>query len=507
MNVATDDRIAQSLLSVYTGALTDILDGMGSVRQSLSGAFVPVDRGMRFAGPAYPVEVRPNPLAVSHGRSARGLFEMLGSVPGGHVVVVQMNGIEASIFGDLSMTALKARGAAGAVIDGGARDIHSVDAIGFPIVSRFVRPQGFIQRGDWVGWGDEPIHIEGIRVSPGDYVVVDASGVVIVPGEVAEDVANEARRLAGKEDNLRVAIAEGMDPAVAFDRFYVNEEVPNGRGGRGGGKKNRSVAASSSSGSRTTSSVVPSPRSTGSSVGYGSGPTGNGPAGGNPSGNGPVAGYRGRVEAGDLTRRAGIEQLEERGVDVVALREKLIDNAAAEFTTYYYYTILRNFLAGNEDYKAVCEDARLEDRSHFELITPRIYELGGTIPFDIRDLADRAGCADAYLPNTNDGRLTWGAPDGSATSPATATDILTVLLEAERCAVRSWWEICDMTFGKDPRTYELAMRILNEEIEHEAWFIELLSKERDGVGRPSGHFKRGEVGDAPWSRNRPFGHP
>jgi ferritin-like protein len=58
-----------------------------------------------------------------------------------------------------------------------------------------------------------------------------------------------------------------------------------------------------------------------------------------------------------------------------------------------------------------------------------------------------------------------------------AADILQVLLEAERCAIRTWSEICDLTFGKDPRTYDMAARILNEEVEHEAWFIELLSHE------------------------------
>ena len=51
-----------------------------------------------------------------------------------------------------------------------------------------------------------------------------------------------------------------------------------------------------------------------------------------------------------------------------------------------------------------------------------------------------------------------------------------------------------MTFGKDPRTYDMAARILNEEIEHEAWFIELLAFERDGKSVPSGHFRRGEPG-------------
>jgi ferritin-like protein len=195
----------------------------------------------------------------------------------------------------------------------------------------------------------------------------------------------------------------------------------------------------------------------------------------------------GRVPAGDVTQRVGVEQMTSRGLNIEELREKLIDAAGAEFTTYYYYTILRMHLAGKEDYKEICEDARLEDRSHFELITPRIYELGGGLPRDIREFADRAGCPDAYLP-----------------ANPTAVEILTVLLEAERCAVRTWNEICDLTLGKDPRTYNLASRILQEEIEHEAWFIELLSMERDGVARPSGHFRRGTPGDAPHSKNLPF---
>lgn len=209
-----------------------------------------------------------------------------------------------------------------------------------------------------------------------------------------------------------------------------------------------------------------------------------------PSGGGTKPHATGRVKPGDVTKRVGVEQMKARGLDVDSLVEKLIDAAGAEFTTYYYYTILRMHLAGNEDYKEICEDARLEDRSHFELITPRIYELGGSIPKDIRHFADRSGCPDAYLPED-----------------PTAENILTVLLEAERCAVRTWNEICDLTFGKDPRTYDMAQRILNEEIEHEAWFIELLSMERDGVARPSGHFRRGTPGEAPYSSNTPFYNP
>lgn len=198
----------------------------------------------------------------------------------------------------------------------------------------------------------------------------------------------------------------------------------------------------------------------------------------------------GRVKPGDVTDRVGVEQIRQRGVDVEELVEKLIDAAAAEFTTYYYYTILRMNLAGKEDYKEITEDARLEDRAHFEFITPRIYELGGQIPKDIREFADRASCPDAYLPDK-----------------PTTENILETLLEAERCAIRTWNEVCDLTEGKDRRTYDMASRILQEEIEHEAWFIELLSMERDGVSRPSGHFRRGEPGDAPYSKNRGFYNP
>ena len=197
------------------------------------------------------------------------------------------------------------------------------------------------------------------------------------------------------------------------------------------------------------------------------------------------------VKPGDVSQRVGVEVIRARGVDVEKLIKTLIANAGAEFaSTYYYYTILRMHLAGHEDYKEICEDARLEDRAHWELIVPRIYELGGELPNDLKVFHDQAGCPAAKLPD-----------------PPTAVNILTLLLESERCAIRGWSEVCDMTFGKDPRTYDMAARILNEEVEHEAWFIELLAFERDGKSIPSGHFRRGTPGDAPYSKNRGFYNP
>src|SRR5437879_11156308 len=92
--------------------------------------------------------------------------------------------------------------------------------------------------------------------------------------------------------------------------------------------------------------------------------------------------------------------VEQAGVDVNLLLDKLVRAAGAEFTTFYYYTILRVNSIGfdGEGLKEIIEDARIEDRNHFEALTPRIYELGGALPRDIRHFADIAGGRDGGLP-------------------------------------------------------------------------------------------------------------
>lgn len=84
------------------------------------------------------------------------------------------------------------------------------------------------------------------------------------------------------------------------------------------------------------------------------------------------------------------EMVEKAGVNMKQLLELLVSDAAAEITTYYYYTILRVNLIGmeGEGLKVIAEDARLEDRNHFEALVPRIYELGGKLPEDMKAFHD-----------------------------------------------------------------------------------------------------------------------
>ncbi len=171
--------------------------------------------------------------------------------------------------------------------------------------------------------------------------------------------------------------------------------------------------------------------------------------------------------------RVAREMVERAGVNLDQLLELLVKNASAELTTYYYYTILRVNLIGmeGEGIKEIAEAARIEDRNHFEALVPRIYELGGKLPKNMKEFHDVSACPPASLPK----------------DVSNVREILKVLVEAERCAVRGYTQVCNMTAGKDHRTYDLALAILNEEIEHESWFSEFL-----GEG-PSGHFmRRGE---------------
>jgi ferritin-like protein len=172
------------------------------------------------------------------------------------------------------------------------------------------------------------------------------------------------------------------------------------------------------------------------------------------------------------------ELVEKAGIDVDELLKLLVANASAELTTFYYYTILRVNLVGfqGEGLKEIAEDARIEDRNHFEALLPRIYELGGRLPDDMNAFHDLSACPPARLPSGN----------------GDIRAIAEVLLRAEQCAVRGYTHVCNLTMGKDHRTYDLALAILHEEIEHEAWFAEFLE-----MGS-SGHFRRRRVGESPF---------
>ncbi len=210
--------LAERFSALYTGALTDVLDRHGYLQQTLSTELVPLRPGIRLAGPVYPVLGRPHP-GHAYDASIRLILQMLGSVPAGHVAVYETNDRQAAHFGELSATSLASRGCAGAVIDGGTRDAQFILREDFPVFARYVTPQDCVPRWELLGHGDVTIVVGGVRVAPGDWIVGDWDGLVIVPGDRVEEILSEAEEKAATENEIREAVRLGTLPLAAYERY------------------------------------------------------------------------------------------------------------------------------------------------------------------------------------------------------------------------------------------------------------------------------------------------
>jgi len=213
---ATD--LAARCDALYTAAIADILDRRGLTAQTLPPELVPLREGTRLAGPAYPIKGRPA-LGGDYDASIRKVLDMLASVPPEHVCVYETGDHETAHLGELSVTALQARGVAGAVIDGGCRDVDLIVRANFPVFSRFTTPQDSTSRWELVGHGDVELAIGGVRVARGDWIVADRDGIVVVPALIAEDVIAEAEEKAATENDVRAAIRAGAAPLDAYERY------------------------------------------------------------------------------------------------------------------------------------------------------------------------------------------------------------------------------------------------------------------------------------------------
>jgi len=202
---------------IYTAALTDVLDNRGHREQTLPVEIRPLVPGTRVAGQAYTVEGRPTDVE-DWDAGIRKTLAMLGSVRAGHVAVYACHMDHAAHFGELSATSLLSRGAAGCVIDGGCRDTRFIAESGYPVFSRFVTPEDCTWRWE-VTATQVPITVGRVRIEPGDWIVGDEDGVVVVPQKIAADVLAKAEAKAATENLIRDAVREGMTPLEAYERY------------------------------------------------------------------------------------------------------------------------------------------------------------------------------------------------------------------------------------------------------------------------------------------------
>ena len=208
-------------LRLYSGALSDVLDDLGYTSQAMAPSIVSLRPGARVAGPAFTMRgqsVRARDR--EQGRELlRPLLTLLDSLPSGCVVVSEA-GQDAvcAAWGELCATTALSRGCTAAVIDGGCRDTELILNTEFEVFCRFRTPVDSVGRWTVQSW-NEPVIVGGVRVHPGDYVVGDGDGIVVIPAGLTLQVLEEAERVSSTEDEVRRHVSEGRGAGAAFEQF------------------------------------------------------------------------------------------------------------------------------------------------------------------------------------------------------------------------------------------------------------------------------------------------
>lgn len=212
-------EIRRRFAAVDTSNVADALDALGRPDQGLAPSLAAVS-GTRVAGWAYTIRGQMRPYA---GTGDAAKMEACQGVGADEVAVWAGDGHGVCYFGELIALGLRERGCVGAVVDGGVRDLRWLRQHDFPVFARYRTPVQSIGRWAVTGW-QEPVYLSGattawVRVAPGDFVLADDDGGIVVPTDLVEDVLDAAERLTTTEVSIRAALAEGLTLAECLARF------------------------------------------------------------------------------------------------------------------------------------------------------------------------------------------------------------------------------------------------------------------------------------------------
>lgn len=206
--------------ALYMPAVCDALYELGLPEQVLPTTLRPLFPEQRIAGVAFTVRgqgIEPRigwDDGIERIRSYLEMFEQLtpdsllvhvnGSSPVGH-------------FGELTANSAKRQGCVGCILDGNLRDIEGLREIGFQVFYRDLSPLNAIGRWEMVSM-QEPVTIGGVTVHPGDVVIAEFDGILVVPKDDAERVLLKSEEIVAAEGKVRIEMREGVPPLEGLRR-------------------------------------------------------------------------------------------------------------------------------------------------------------------------------------------------------------------------------------------------------------------------------------------------
>lgn len=218
-----DQRLGGGLRSIvdryrglYSSLVSDCIEALGHPPRALEPELRPfhADSLRVVVGPAFPCQVRKTTERVEIDK----LLAFVDAVPAGSVCVVAPDeDVRGALWGGLMSTRVLARGGVGAIVNGGVRDLHQIHDLGFPVFAGYASPTDIRGRAEVTGFG-APVLCRGITIAPGELVIADASGIVIVPAGAELAVLELAEERLGREQATELELNAGHAAVDVYRR-------------------------------------------------------------------------------------------------------------------------------------------------------------------------------------------------------------------------------------------------------------------------------------------------
>lgn len=194
-------KVRERLLKLGTGPVSDALDKGGAMDHEMR----PWSANARMAGPAFTVQIHTADILM--------VSKALAECPAGHVLVIDGHGERnTALWGGLTTLSALRKGLAGVVVDGAIRDLASIRGSRLPVFARAVVPNA--GGAQYAGKLQVPVACGGAVVHPGDWLVGDDDGVVVIPASRLEETLEKATRIVEAEKRIAKAIRAGVEVAT-----------------------------------------------------------------------------------------------------------------------------------------------------------------------------------------------------------------------------------------------------------------------------------------------------